>query len=149
MRVEVEVDVANGLPCINVVGLPEGAVREGRERVTAALHNSGFAVPPKRVTVNLAPADVRKDGSAFDLAIAMGILAATGMVSAEAAARFCFLGELGLDGVDPRRIVVENEHAQIDPVGGDDGSGGDDVGHRHARHEKHHSRQRAPQEPAA
>lgn len=98
MRVEVEVDVANGLPCIHVVGLPEGAVREGRERVTAALNNSGFAVPPRRITVNLAPADVRKDGSAFDLAIAIGILAATGVVAPEAAARFCFLGELGLDG---------------------------------------------------
>lgn len=98
IRVEVEVDVANGLPCINVVGLPEGAVREGRERVTAALNNSGFAVPPRRITVNLAPADVRKDGSAFDLAIAIGILAAMGVVSAEAAAGFCLLGELGLDG---------------------------------------------------
>ena len=72
IRVDVEVDVANGLPCINVVGLPEGAVREGRERVTAALHNSGFSVPPRRITVNLAPADVRKDGSAFDLPIAVG-----------------------------------------------------------------------------
>ncbi len=98
IRVEVEVDVANGLPCINVVGLPEGAVREGRERVTAALANSGFAVPPRRITVNLAPADVKKDGSAFDLAIALGILAATGVVSAEAVAQFCILGELGLDG---------------------------------------------------
>jgi magnesium chelatase family protein len=96
--VEVEVDVANGLPCINVVGLPEGAVREGRERVTAALTNSGFSVPPRRITVNLAPADMKKDGSAFDLAIAIGILAATGVVSAEAVAQFCLLGELGLDG---------------------------------------------------
>jgi magnesium chelatase family protein len=98
IRVEVEVDVANGLPCINVVGLPEGAVREGRERVTAALHNSGFAVPPRRITVNLAPADIRKDGSAFDLAIAVGILAATGVVPTEIAGEFCLLGELGLDG---------------------------------------------------
>lgn len=98
IRVEVEVDVANGLPCINVVGLPEGAVKEGRERVTAALQNSGFSVPPRRITVNLAPADVKKDGSAFDLAIAIGILAATGVVSSEAVAQFCLLGELGLDG---------------------------------------------------
>jgi magnesium chelatase family protein len=98
IHVDVEVDVANGLPCINVVGLPEGAVREGRERVTAALHNSGYTVPPRRITVNLAPADVKKDGSAFDLAIAVGILAATGVVEAEQAARFCLLGELGLDG---------------------------------------------------
>ena len=98
IRVDVEVDVANGLPCINVVGLPEGAVREGRERVTAALNNSGFAVPPRRITVNLAPADLRKDGSAFDLPIAVGIVAATGVVPAERAAEFCLLGELGLDG---------------------------------------------------
>ena len=98
IRVDVEVDVANGLPCINVVGLPEGAVREGRERVTAALHNSGFSVPPRRITVNLAPADVRKDGSAFDLPIAVGILAATGVVPAQNAEQFCLLGELGLDG---------------------------------------------------
>ncbi len=98
IQVAVEVDVANGLPCINVVGLPEGAVREGRERVTAALHNSGFTVPPRRITVNLAPADVRKDGSAFDLAIAVGILAATGVVASGAVAKFCLLGELGLDG---------------------------------------------------
>jgi magnesium chelatase family protein len=107
IRVDVEVDVANGLPCINVVGLPEGAVREGRERVTAALHNSGFAVPPRRITVNLAPADVRKDGSAFDLPIAVGILAATGVIPAENAGRFCLLGELGLDGdVRPVRGVL-------------------------------------------
>jgi magnesium chelatase family protein len=98
IHVDVEIDVANGLPCINVVGLPEGAVREGRERVTAALNNSGHSVPPRRITVNLAPADVRKDGSAFDLPIAVGILAATGVVEAEQAARFCLLGELGLDG---------------------------------------------------
>ncbi len=98
IRVDVEVDVANGLPCINVVGLPEGAVREGRERVTAALHNSGFAVPPRKITINLAPADVRKDGSAFDLPIAVGILAALGVVKPKAAAGFCLLGELGLDG---------------------------------------------------
>jgi magnesium chelatase family protein len=107
IRVDVEVDVANGLPCINVVGLPEGAVREGRERVTAALHNSGFAVPPRRITVNLAPADVRKDGSAFDLPIAVGILAATGVIPAKNAERFCLLGELGLDGdVRPVRGVL-------------------------------------------
>lgn len=98
IRIDVEVDVANGLPCINVVGLPEGAVREGRERVTAALQNSGFAVPPRRITVNLAPADVRKDGSAFDLPIAIGILAATGMIPMQNVSDVCLLGELGLDG---------------------------------------------------
>src|SRR6185503_15313449 len=75
--VRVEVDLARGLPAMNVVGLPEIAVREGRERVSAAMHNSGFDIPPKRITINLAPADVRKEGSAFDLPIALGVLANT------------------------------------------------------------------------
>jgi magnesium chelatase family protein len=96
--VRVEVDLASGLPQISVVGLPESAVREGRERVTAALHNSGFVVPPRRITINLAPADVRKEGSAFDLPIALGLLAATDVVPAERLEGCCFVGELGLDG---------------------------------------------------
>lgn len=96
--VRVEVDLAAGLPCMNMVGLPESAVREGRERVTAALHNNGFAVPPRRITVNLAPADVRKDGSAFDLPIALGVLAGAGTVPVDPLNGACFLGELGLDG---------------------------------------------------
>lgn len=96
--VRVEVDLARGLPSMTVVGLPEGAVREGRERVTAALQNSGFDLPPRRITVNLAPADVRKDGSAFDLPIALGLLAGSGFVRMEWLADVCFVGELGLDG---------------------------------------------------
>lgn len=96
--VRVEVDVASGLPSMTVVGLPESAVREGRERVTAALANCGYSVPPRRITVNLAPADVRKDGSAFDLPLAIGILAADGVVAVERVAGYCFIGELGLDG---------------------------------------------------
>jgi magnesium chelatase family protein len=96
--VRVEVDVASGLPSMTVVGLPESAVREGRERVTAALSNCGFRVPPRRITVNLAPADVRKDGSAFDLPLAIGILAADDVVPAGRVAGHCFTGELGLDG---------------------------------------------------
>ncbi len=96
--VQVEVDLGRGLPGMCVVGLPEGAVREGRERVTAALANAGFEVPPRRITVNLAPADIRKDGSAFDLPIALGLLAASGAVPAAALASACFAGELGLDG---------------------------------------------------
>src|SRR3954465_4794369 len=78
----VEVDVALGLPGWTIVGLPAGAVKESRERVSAALVNSGFSVPPRRVTVNLAPGDVRKDGTAFDLPIALGILVATGQLEA-------------------------------------------------------------------
>src|SRR5690606_19879814 len=105
--VRVEVDIANGLPTMNVVGLAESAVREGRERVTAALQNSGFVVPPRRITINLAPADVRKDGSAFDLPIALGLLAATDIVPAERLAGCGFVGELGLDGeIRPVRGVL-------------------------------------------
>jgi magnesium chelatase family protein len=96
--VRVEVDLASGLPAMSVVGLPESAVREGRERVTAALQNSGFRIPPRRVTINLAPADIRKEGSAFDLPIALGLLAATGAVPASALEGICCAGELGLDG---------------------------------------------------
>lgn len=96
--VRVEVDLARGLPCMNVVGLPQSAVREGRERVTAALVNSGFEVPPNRITINLAPADVRKEGSAFDLPIALGLLAATGILPARELDGECCVGELGLDG---------------------------------------------------
>jgi magnesium chelatase family protein len=105
--VRVEVDLAKGLPAMHVVGLPESAVREGRERVTAALHNAGFTIPPRRITVNLAPADVRKDGSAFDLPLAAGLLAAAGMVERSALEHSCVVGELGLDGeVRPVRGVL-------------------------------------------
>ena len=96
--VRVEVDLANGLPCMNIVGLAEGAVREGRERVTAALHNSGFVVPPRKMTISLSPGDVPKHGSGFDLPIAIGVLAAAGIIPREALADVCLAGELGLDG---------------------------------------------------
>src|SRR5262245_27700456 len=78
--VHVEVDVSFGMPNFVMVGLPDAAVRESRERVKLAIRNSGFEYPPHRVTVNLSPADVRKAGAAFDLPIALGILAATGVV---------------------------------------------------------------------
>lgn len=105
--VEVEVDLAKGLPAVSVVGLPEGAVREGRERVWAAVHNSGFELPPRKITINLAPADVRKEGSAFDLPIAVGLLAASGAVAGERLGDSCLVGELGLDGdVRPVRGVL-------------------------------------------
>lgn len=96
--VRVEVDLARGLPSMTVVGLPQGAVREGRDRVTAALTNSGYEVPPRRITINLAPADVPKTGSAFDLPIALGILAAAGVIGPISMGGVCLLGELGLDG---------------------------------------------------
>lgn len=105
--VRVEVDLASGLPCMNVVGLAESAVREGRERVTAALANAGFPLPPRRVTINLAPADIPKSGSAFDLPVALGLLAAAGELDAGALADTCVVGELGLDGsVRPVRGVI-------------------------------------------
>ena len=105
--VTVETDAANGLPQFTVVGLPAGAVRESRERVSAALVNSGFTLPPRRLTVNLAPADVRKEGTSFDLPIALGILVATGQLSSESVARVVVAGELGLDGsIRPVRGVL-------------------------------------------
>jgi magnesium chelatase family protein len=96
--VTVEVDAAPGLPQWTIVGLAAGAVKESRERVGAALLNSGFEVPPRRITVNLAPADIRKEGTAFDLPIALGILAATGQLESAALDSRLFVGELGLDG---------------------------------------------------
>src|SRR5256885_2243687 len=96
--VDVETDIANGLPTFATVGLPQGAVKEGRERVYAALANTGYTFPLKRITVNLAPADIRKDGSAFDLPIAVGILAATEQIANDRLTRVVVLGELGLEG---------------------------------------------------
>ena len=97
--VKVECHLDNTVPpTFTTVGLPEGAVRESKERVLAALKNSGFQIPQKRTTVNLAPADIRKEGSAFDLPIAVGILAALGQVPQAALEGIVLLGELGLDG---------------------------------------------------
>ena len=96
--VTVEVDAAQGLPQWTIVGLAASAVKESRERVGAALVNSGFMVPPRRITVNLAPADVRKEGTAFDLPIAIGILVATRQLEPDAVNTRMFVGELGLDG---------------------------------------------------
>ncbi|MDY7035243.1 MAG: YifB family Mg chelatase-like AAA ATPase [Thermodesulfobacteriota bacterium] len=97
--VEVEVDITKGLPSFSTVGLPEGAVRESKERVRAAIKNSGYRFPSDRITVNLAPADIKKEGSAFDLPMAIGILAATGLVSKSSYADNLILGELSLDGL--------------------------------------------------
>ena len=96
--VRVEVDVTAGLPQYATVGLPDSAVRESRERVRAAIRNAGFAFPNERITVNLAPADVRKEGASFDLPIALGILTATGSVRDGAIGPFAVVGELALDG---------------------------------------------------
>lgn len=96
--ITVEVDTANGIPSLDIVGLPDAAVKESRERVRAAIKNSGFDFPARRITVNLAPADIRKDGSGLDLPIAVGILAASGQIDVSVAASYMFIGELSLDG---------------------------------------------------
>jgi len=96
--VRVEVDVSAQLPSFATVGLPEAAVKESKDRVTAAVKNSGFMFPSRRVTVNLAPADVRKTGTAFDLPMAVGILAATGQIARQEFDDIIILGELSLDG---------------------------------------------------
>jgi len=101
--VKVEIDIADGLPVFNTVGLPDSAVKESRDRVNAAIKNSGFYFPTSRITANLAPADVRKEGSAFDLPIALGVMAASGQIRTDLLNKLLILGELALDG-DVRAI---------------------------------------------
>ncbi len=96
--VQVEIDISDGLPAFNTVGLPDSAVKESKDRVIAAIKNSGFYFPASRITANLAPADVRKEGSAFDLPMALGVLAATGQIRSGALEQMLTLGELALDG---------------------------------------------------
>jgi magnesium chelatase family protein len=98
-RVDLEVDLSrSGLPAFYMVGLAEGAVKESRERVFSALKNSGFRMPPSRITVNLAPADVKKEGAAYDLPLAMALLAATEAITEEALTGWYMAGELSLTG---------------------------------------------------
>lgn len=96
--IEVEVHVSQGLPSLTIVGLPEAAVRESKDRVRSAIINSGFQFPTKRLTINLAPADLPKDGSRLDLPIALGILIASGQLPDSQTDQFEFIGELALDG---------------------------------------------------
>ncbi len=96
--VEVEVDIASGLPAFATVGLPEGAVKESKDRVKAAIKNCGYDFPSRRITVNLAPADIKKEGTAFDLPMAIGILAAMDLVQKGKLKDYLILGELSLDG---------------------------------------------------
>lgn len=114
--IEVEVDLSNGLPTFTTVGLPDAAIRESRDRVKAAMANSGFAFPLKRITVNLAPAHLRKEGTAFDLPIALGILQAAGHINADALQHYAVVGELSLDGrvkavagILPIAVAVRNQ----------------------------------------
>ncbi len=105
--VEVEVDIAQGLPQFSTVGLPEGAVKESKDRVKSAIKNSSYDFPNRRITINLAPADIRKEGAAFDLPMAVGLLTATGVIPVERAERYLFMGELSLDGrIKPVRGVL-------------------------------------------
>jgi hypothetical protein len=96
--VSVEVDIRRGLPGIDIVGLPDGAVRESKERVRIAIRNSAFSFPPERILISLAPASVRKGGSSFDLPIGLGILAASGQIEADCLRGVMVLGELNLGG---------------------------------------------------
>lgn len=98
LLVDVELDVAMGLPMFTIVGLPDAAIKESKDRVRAALKNTGFNFPVKKITVNLAPADVKKEGSAFDLPMALGILAAEGVLEPESVRNYLVVGELSLDG---------------------------------------------------
>jgi len=123
--VRVEIHQGGGLPAVTIVGLPETAVRESRDRVRSAIINSGFSFPQSRITVNLAPADLPKEGARFDLGIAVGILVATGKLPAEAVTGMEFLGELGLTGtlrpvrgVLPAALAARDDgHALVVPAG--------------------------------
>jgi magnesium chelatase family protein len=107
LLIEVEVDIAFGLPSFSTVGLPEGAVRESKDRVRAAIKNSGYEFPNRKITVNLAPADVKKEGTGYDLPIALGILAAADLIKSNSLERYVVVGELSLDGgVRPARGVL-------------------------------------------
>jgi len=96
--IEVEVDVSCGLPAITIVGLADAAIRESKERVKSAIKNSGFSWPAQRITISLAPSHIKKEGASFDLAIALGILAANGILDTGQLKGYCILGELSLDG---------------------------------------------------
>jgi magnesium chelatase family protein len=98
LRVEVEIDLASGLPQLATVGLPEGAVKESKDRIRAAVKNCGYTFPAKRITINLAPADIKKEGSAYDLPMAIGILAAEGLIEKKLLDDYLLIGELSLDG---------------------------------------------------
>ncbi len=96
--VDVEVDISPGLPQFSTVGLPDAAVRESKDRIKAAIKNSGYRFPRNHVTVNLAPADIRKEGTGFDLPIAVGILTGEGCIESDKLPDYIFIGELSLDG---------------------------------------------------
>jgi magnesium chelatase family protein len=105
--IDIEVDVSRGLPAVTIVGLADTAIRESRERIKSAIKNSGFNWPSERITISLAPSDIKKEGTSFDLAIALGILAATQQINSENLKDYCILGELSLDGsLRPTRGIL-------------------------------------------
>ena len=107
VSVSVEADVNDGMPMFGMVGFLASEVRESKERVRTALKNLGYALPPKRITVNLTPANIRKSGSGFDLPIALAVLAATGIIDAEKLKDCFVIGEIGLNGkVQPVRGIL-------------------------------------------
>ena len=117
LRVEVEIDLASGLPQLATVGLPEGAVKESKDRIRAAVKNCGYTFPAKRITINLAPADIKKEGSSYDLPMAVGILAAEGLVEKKLLNEYLLVGELSLDGTVkpvrgalPTAMAAKKEH---------------------------------------
>ncbi|MAJ62641.1 MAG: AAA family ATPase [Alphaproteobacteria bacterium] len=124
LGIDVQAQISQGLPSFTIVGLPDKAVGESRERVRAALHAMGLALPPKRITINLAPADVQKEGSHFDLPIALALLVAMDVISGEELASYTALGELALDGgisavagVLPAAVdALTNDHGLICPA---------------------------------
>ena len=130
--ISIEVDISPGLPGFTMVGLPDSAVKEARERVFAALKNTGFTVPSKRITINLAPGGIRKEGTGFDLPLAIGILMASGQIDPVTLDGFLFMGELSLDGnlrtvrgVLPAAIFAKRTGlAGIDSAKGKRGGGG-------------------------
>ena len=121
--IEVEVDIGGGLPQFSIVGLPDATVRESRDRIRAALKNTGFALPPKKITVNLAPAGLKKEGAGLELSMAVGMLVAEGIIDQETAQRYVLVGELSLDGrIKPIRgglsigMLCQNRHPLILPA---------------------------------
>ena len=144
----IEVDVTSGLPSFSTVGLPDATVRESRDRVRAAIRNSGLEFPIDRITVNLAPADVRKEGAAFDLPTAVGILSAVGLIKPGRLDRALVMGELSLDagvravrGVLPVALHARREGFTPLLVPAGERTGGQRGG-RHRRHSHHHPARR-------
>ena len=124
-RVHVEIDVSGGIPHFQLVGLPDASVRESRDRVRAAMRNSGFDFPTNRITINLAPGDLRKAGPAFDLPIALGMLAATGIVTRADFKGIVHIGELSLDGLVRNAVRVLGSDGATDSSFSDDALDGE------------------------